>query len=40
MNDVEMDLKNMGMKKRRTRALDKTERASAMREAKAKIKGK
>ena len=40
MNDVEMDWTNMGMKRWRTRALDKIERASVMREAKAKIRGK
>jgi hypothetical protein len=40
MDDVELDLKNMGMKRQRTGALDRIEWASLMREAKAKIKGK
>jgi hypothetical protein len=39
MDDVELDLKNMGMKRQRTGALDRIEWASVMREAKAKIKG-
>jgi len=39
MDDVEPDLKNMGVKRWRTRALDRTEWASVVRAAKAKLKG-
>jgi hypothetical protein len=37
--DVESDLMNMGVKRCRSRSLDRTEWASIMREAKAKLKG-
>jgi hypothetical protein len=36
---VESDLRNMGVKRWRSRALDRTEWASVVREAKAKLKG-
>jgi hypothetical protein len=39
MDDVKLDLKNKGVKRRRTRALDRTEWASVMREAKVKLQG-
>jgi hypothetical protein len=39
MDDVELDLRNMGVKTWRTRTSDRTERASVMREAKAEIEG-
>jgi hypothetical protein len=39
MDDVELDLRNMGVEKWRVRAMDRTEMASLKREAKAKIKG-
>jgi len=39
MDDVESHLKNMGVKRWRTRALDSTEWASVVRTAKAKLKG-
>ena len=37
--DVELDLRNMDVKRWRTRALDRREWASVMREARAKLKG-
>jgi hypothetical protein len=39
MDDVELDLRNMGAKRWRTRVLDRTERASVVRAATAKLKG-
>jgi hypothetical protein len=39
MDDAESDFKNMGVKRWRTRALDRTEWASVVREAKARLKG-
>jgi hypothetical protein len=39
MDDVELVLRNMGVKIWRTRALDRTEWVSVVREAKAKLKG-
>jgi hypothetical protein len=39
IDDVESDLRNMGVKRWRPRALDRTEWASIVREAKAKLKG-
>jgi hypothetical protein len=39
IGDVESDLRNMGVKRWRSRALDRTEWTSIMREAKAKLKG-
>ena len=39
MDDVESDLKIMDVKIWRTRALDRTEWASVVREAKARLKG-
>jgi len=39
MDDVESDLKNKGVERWRTRALDRTEWASVVRAAKAKLKG-
>jgi hypothetical protein len=39
VDDVELDLKNIGVKRWRTRALDRTEWASVVREIKAKLKG-
>jgi hypothetical protein len=39
INDVEDDLRKLGVKRRRTRALDRVEWASIIREAKAKLKG-
>lgn len=38
MDDVELGLRNMGVKKLGTRALDRTEWASALREYKVKLK--
>jgi len=37
MEDVESELRNMGLKRWRTRALDSTEWASVVREAEAKL---
>jgi hypothetical protein len=39
MDDVELDLRNMAVKRWRRRALDRTEGAAVMREAKLKLKG-
>jgi hypothetical protein len=39
INDVEDDLKKLGVKRCRTKALDRVEWASIIREAKAKLKG-
>jgi hypothetical protein len=39
MDDVASDLRNMGVKRWRSRALDRTEWVSIVREAKAKLKG-
>jgi hypothetical protein len=39
MDDVKLNLRNMGVKRLRTRTLDKIEWASFMRETKAKLKG-
>jgi hypothetical protein len=39
INDVEDDLRKLGVKRWRTKALDRVERASIIREAKAKLKG-
>jgi hypothetical protein len=39
INDVESDVRNMGIKRWRSRALDRIEWASIMRQAKAKLKG-
>ena len=39
INDVEDDLRKLGMKRWRTKALDREEWASIIREAKAKLKG-
>jgi hypothetical protein len=39
LDDVELDLRNMGVKRWRTRALYRTEWASIMGEAKAKLQG-
>jgi hypothetical protein len=39
MDVVEVDLRNMGVKRWRTRALDRTEWASVMREANAELQG-
>jgi hypothetical protein len=39
MDDVESDLKNMGIKRWRTRDLERTEWACVVRAAKAKLKG-
>jgi hypothetical protein len=39
MGEVELYLRNMGVERWRRRALDRTERASVMREGKAKLKG-
>jgi hypothetical protein len=39
MNDIEMDLRIVGVKGWRTRILARTEWRSAVREAKAKLKG-
>jgi hypothetical protein len=39
IDDVESDFRNMGVKSWRSRALDRTEWASIVREAKAKLKG-
>jgi putative cell wall-binding protein len=39
MDDVESDLRNMGVKRWRIRASDRTECASVVREAKDKLKG-
>jgi hypothetical protein len=39
MDDVEMDLRNIGVKRWRSRALDRAEWASVVREAMAKLKG-
>jgi hypothetical protein len=39
MVDVELGLKNLDVKRWRTRDLDRIERASLLREAKAKLKG-
>jgi hypothetical protein len=39
INDVEDDLRKLVLKRWRTKALDKVERASIIREAKAKLKG-
>jgi hypothetical protein len=39
MDEVELDLRNMGVKRWRTRTLDRTERASVVREAKAELEG-
>jgi hypothetical protein len=39
INDVEDDLRKLGMKQWRTKALDRVEWASIIREAKAKLKG-
>jgi hypothetical protein len=40
MNVVVLDLRNMGVKRWRTRALDRRERASVMREDKAELQGR
>jgi len=40
MDDVAFDLRNVGVKRQRTTALDRTEWASVVREAKAKHKGR
>jgi hypothetical protein len=39
INDVEDDLRKLGVKRWRTKALDRVEWASIVREAKAKLKG-
>jgi hypothetical protein len=39
MDDVELDLRNMGEKRWRRTALDRTEWASVVMEAEAKLKG-
>jgi hypothetical protein len=39
MDEVEHDLRDMGAERWRTRALDKTERTSVVRKAKAKLEG-
>ena len=39
MDDVESDFKNMGLKRWRTKALDRIELASVMREARPHLKG-
>jgi len=39
INDVEDDLRKLGVKRWRTKALDREEWAPIMREAKAKLKG-
>ena len=39
INDVEDDLRKLGVKRWRTKALDREEWASILREAKAKLKG-
>jgi hypothetical protein len=39
INDVEDDLRKLGVKRWRTKALDRVEWASIIREAKAKLKG-
>jgi hypothetical protein len=39
MDDVELGARNMGVKRWRTRASDRTEWSSVVREAKAKLKG-
>jgi hypothetical protein len=39
INDVEDDLRKLGVKRWRTKALDRVERASIVREGKAKLKG-
>jgi hypothetical protein len=39
INDVEDDLRKLGVKRWRTKALDRQEWASIIREAKAKLKG-
>jgi hypothetical protein len=39
MNDVELDLKNMGVKRRKTGALTRKEWTSVVREAKPNLKG-
>ena len=39
INDVEDDLRKLGVKRWRTKALDREELASILREAKAKLKG-
>jgi hypothetical protein len=39
VDDVESDLRNTGVNRRRSTVLDRTEWASIMREAKAKLKG-
>jgi len=39
INDVEDDLRTIGVKRWRTKALNREERASIIREAKAKLKG-
>jgi transcription termination factor 2 len=39
IKDVEDDLRKLGVKRWRTKALDRVERASIIREAKAKLKG-
>ena len=39
MDDVELDLRNMAVKRWRGRALDRTEGTAVMREAKVKLKG-
>jgi hypothetical protein len=39
INDVEDDLRKLGVKRCRTKALDRVEWASIIREAKAKLKG-
>jgi hypothetical protein len=39
IHDVEDDLRSMGVKRRRVKALDRVEWASIIKEAKAKLKG-
>jgi ABC-type molybdenum transport system ATPase subunit/photorepair protein PhrA len=39
MNDVEIDLRNVGLKRWRKRALDRIKWASVVREARVKLKG-
>jgi hypothetical protein len=39
VRDVELDSRNVGVKRWRTRALDRTQRSSVVREDKAKLKG-
>jgi hypothetical protein len=39
INDVEDNLRKLGVKRRRTKALDREEWASIIREAEAKLKG-